>query len=106
MKRYKVYHSARFEEELVKFDQDFHDKLDKIEDQLVENPYVGDPLNVKWFREKRIGGFRVYYLIYDDLESVFMVGISGKKDQQKVINTIRLLFDYFREELENLADEE
>lgn len=106
MKRYKIYHSARFDRELAKFDLDFHNKLNGIEDQLVETPYVGDPLNAKWFREKRIGSFRVYYLIYEDLESVFMVAISGKKDQQRVINTIRLLFDYFREELKNLIDEE
>jgi hypothetical protein len=29
------------------------------------------------------------------------VAISEKKDQQKVINTIRLLFEFFREEIEN-----
>lgn len=28
-----------------------------------------------------------------------MVAISEKKDQQKVINTIRLLFDFLRDEL-------
>jgi hypothetical protein len=32
-----------------------------------------------------------------------MAGISDKKDQQKVINTIRLLMDFFRNELENLV---
>ena len=44
---YKVYHSSRFDRELSKFDKYFLDRLDKIENQLVENPYVGDPLNVK-----------------------------------------------------------
>jgi len=33
-----------------------------------------------------------------------MVAISIKKDQQKTINTIRLLFDYFKEEIENLIN--
>ncbi len=32
-----------------------------------------------------------------------MVAIRDKKDQQKVINTIRLLLDFFKEEIENLA---
>jgi len=106
MKTYKIYHSSRFDRDLSKFDKSFQDKLDKIEDKLVENPYIGDPLNVKWFREKRIGKFRIYYLIYEDLDSVFMVAISEKKDQQKLINTVRLLFDYFKNEIEKLVEEE
>ncbi len=106
MKKYKVYHSHRFDRELKKFDNTFQDRVDKIEDQLVENPYTGDPLGVKWFREKRYGKYRIYYLIYEDLEVVFMVAVSEKKDQQKVINTVRLLFDFFREELEKLIDKD
>ena len=47
---YQIYHSSRFDRELAKFDVEFQKRVDKIEDQLVENPYVGDPLNVKWFR--------------------------------------------------------
>ncbi|GBE20042.1 MAG TPA: hypothetical protein ENG87_02385 [Candidatus Pacearchaeota archaeon] len=104
MKRYKIYHSNRFEMELSKLDKSLQNRIDKIEDQLVKNPYVGSPLNVKWFREKRIEKYRIYYVIYEDLESAFMVAISEKKDQQKVINTIRLLFDFFREEIESLID--
>lgn len=34
-----------------------------------------------------------------------MVAISEKKDQQKVINTIRLLFDFFRNEIEKLIED-
>lgn len=106
MKRYKVYHSSRFDRELAKFSNDFQDTIDKIEDQLVENPYVGDPLGMKWFREKRIEKRRIYYLIYEDLGAVFMVAISEKKDRQKVINTIKLLLEFFRKEIENLFDED
>ena len=103
MVKYAVYHSARFDKELKKFDKDFLAWLDKIENQLVENPYAGDPLDVEWFREKKYKKYRVYFLVNDDLTSVFMVGISEKKDQQRVINTIRLLLEFFRTELENLA---
>jgi len=100
---YSVYHSARFDKELKKFGKDFLEWLDGVENHLTENPYTGDPLGVKWFREKKYKKYRVYFIIYDDLASVFMVGISAKKDQQKVINTIRLLLDFFRGEIENLA---
>ncbi|MBI5072287.1 hypothetical protein HZA99_00560 [Candidatus Woesearchaeota archaeon] len=57
---------------------------DKIEEQLVENPYVGDPIRVPWFREKKKDKYRIYYLIYDD-------------------NTIWLLLDHFQEEIRNLV---
>ena len=33
------------------------------------------------------------------MKAVYMVGISEKKDQQKVINTIWLLLDNFRDEI-------
>lgn len=105
MKEYKVFHSAKFDKELSKFDLGFQKQVDKIEDQLVENPYVGKPLNVEWFREKKVENYRIYYLIYNDLETVFMVAISEKKDQQKAINTTRLLFDYFRNEIEKLTED-
>ena len=106
MVQYKVYHSKRFDGDLGKFDKDFHEQVDKIENQLMENPYLGDSLSLKWFREKRIREKRIYFLVYDDLKAVFMVAISGKKDQQRVINTIRLLLESFRKELDNLANEE
>lgn len=105
MKKFKVYHSSRFDKELKKLDCFFQERVDKIEDQLVENPYMGDPLGVKWFREKRIDKYRVYYIIYEDLKVIFMVAISKKRDQQKVINTTRLLFDFFRQEIERLISE-
>jgi len=106
MKTYKIYHSARFDKELEKRNKDFCERVNKIENQLVKNPYTGSPLSGEYFREKRYEKYRIYYIIYDDMDAVFMVAISEKKDQQKVINTIRLLFDFFREELENLVRKE
>ena len=97
---HRIYHSERFDRELSKFDSYFQNQVDKIEDSLSKNPYLGNPLSVIWFREKRIGKYRIYFLIYEDLNSVFMVAISEKKDQQKVINTIRLMLDVFREQIE------
>ncbi|MBU2616401.1 MAG: hypothetical protein KKB79_00250 [Nanoarchaeota archaeon] len=99
---YKIYQSLRFKQELSKFDKGLQDRVEKIKDELVKNPYSGKPLGVNWFREKRYENYRLYYLVYENLQSVFMAGISNKKDQQKTINTIRLLLDFFKQELENL----
>jgi putative component of toxin-antitoxin plasmid stabilization module len=50
---------------------------------------VGDSLGFKFFREKKIGGKRVYYLIYEDLKAVLLVGVSDKKSQQETIDEIK-----------------
>ena len=44
----------------------------------------------------------MYYIIYDDYVLVFVLAISDKKDQQKVINTIKNLIPYYRAILKKL----
>ena len=105
MKKYKVYRSKSFQEEISKYDKSLQDRVDKIENNLVFNPEYGNPLGTKWFRETRFKNYRIYYLIYEDIEAVFMVAISGKKDQQKTINTIKLFLEFFREEIENQVNQ-
>ena len=101
---FKVYRSARFDKELEKYGNYFKNRVDKIESELAGNPYSGKPLGVKWFREKRYGKFRIYYLVYEESKAVFMVAISSKKDQEKVINTVKLLLNFFGDELKKLAE--
>ena len=104
MEKYRVYHSKSFDKELSKFDKNFIERVDNIEDKLEYNPLYGNPLGFKWFRETRYEKYRIYYIVYEDLKSIYMVAISEKKDQQKVINTIKLFFNIFREEIEDLTN--
>ncbi len=106
MKKYKVFRSLSFQEEIEKYDKSIQDRVDKIEEKLVDNQEYGNPLGTKWFRESRFENYRVYYLIYEDLQAVYMVAISGKKDQQKTINTIRLFLEFFREEIIKIVRED
>ncbi len=103
MKKYKVFRSVAFQEEILKYDKVIQDRIDKIEERLIDNPNYGNPLGTKWFRESRFENYRVYYLIYEDLQAVYMVAISSKKYQQKTINTIRLFLEFFREEIKILV---
>ena len=70
------------------------------------NPEYGNPLGTRWFRESRFENYRIYYLIYEDLQVIYIIAISSKKDQQKTINTIRLFLEFFRDEIERLVEEE
>ena len=99
---YKVFHTNRFEKELRKINHTFKNWLDKIENQIVKNPYVGKPIDFPWFREKKFKNYRVYFIIYEKEKSVVFVAISTKKDQQRVINSIRLLLRTFGEEIKEL----
>ena len=94
-----VFRSNSFNEDISKLDNAIQMRVDKIEDKLSQNPYYGNPLGYKWFRETRYETYRFYFVVYEDLKSVYMVAVSNKKDQQKIINTIKLFFNLFREEV-------
>src|SRR3989344_8472361 len=105
MGNYAVFRTPIFSEKISLFSDNYIKQVDKIEDQLEENPYVGRPLRTKWFREKRLNGWRVYYLIYEELKSVYIITLSDKKDQQKTINTIKMFLERYKKEIEDLIHE-
>ncbi|QQG38812.1 MAG: hypothetical protein HYS32_04410 [Candidatus Woesearchaeota archaeon] len=88
---YAVFRTAKFEKEVSKqLSKENIIRLENLEKkQLRMNPKVGDPLGFNFFREKRINGKRVYFLIYDDLKAVLMIGLSDKKTQQETIDIIK-----------------
>ena len=71
--------------------------------KLAINPFIGDPLNYKFLREKRIREKRIYYLVYEDLKLVLLVATSGKKDQQATIGHIKDNLDQFKIIAEQIA---
>ena len=76
-----------------KQDQEFAEKLPK---ELSNSPFTGKPLSYPFLREKRIGGRRIYFLIYEDLKLILLVATSEKKDQQETIDHIKNQLDEFR----------
>lgn len=85
---YSVYTTKRFNKEISKLSQEEQRRMQKIFLQIKENPYVGDQLQIKILREKRLKEKRIYYLVFDDLRAVLIVAISDKKAQQKTIDYI------------------
>ncbi len=88
---YAIFRTQKFDVELMKKLSNSEQKqVDKFEkNQLTKNPNVGDPLGYSFFREKKVGGKRVYFLVYEDLKAVLMVGISDKKAQQETIDEVK-----------------
>ena len=92
MNKYKVFRTEKFDKEILKkFSKEEQKQVENFEQkQLVENPFVGDHLGFNFFREKRVGGGkRVYFLIYEELKAVLIVGQSDKKTQQETIDAIK-----------------
>ena len=106
MKRYKVFRSVSFQKEISKYDKNIQERVNRIEDKLMYNSEYGNPLGTRWFRESRFENYRIYYLVYEDLQAIYIVAISSKKDQQKAINTIRIFLEFFREEIERLVEKD
>ena len=99
--QYSIYTTESFDKEVTKFKID-NTRIQKIFLQLKENPYVGDQLQYRNLREKRINEKRIYYLVYNDLKSVLMVAIGDKKNQQATINHIIDCFDEYKEYLKKI----
>lgn len=99
---FAVFRSAAFERELERMPDEFVRWVNKVEDQLRINPHRGRPLRVPWFREMKRGKFRIYYLTYEEFQIVYLVGMSEKKDQQRVIDAIWLFLDTYREDILSL----
>ena len=87
--KFKVFRTKAFEKEFNKLPKLEQKETEKFEGELSSNPFLGRPLSYIFFREKRLNGRRVYYLVYEDYVVVLMVAVSDKKTQQETINKIK-----------------
>ena len=101
---YSVYTTENFETETSELSNSDKFKIKRIFNQLKENPYVGNQIKYKFFREKRLKEKRIYYLIYEKLSCVLIVAFGGKKTQQKTINEVIKLFPEFSKYAKKLID--
>ena len=73
---FKVIGTDTYFRELKKFPKSDQEVARDIPQQLCANPFVGKQLTYPFLREKKIGGRRIYYLIYEDLKLVLIVATS------------------------------
>ena len=103
---YKVYMTETFKKEFDKLSTSGKEAIGKIFLQLKENPFVGDAIKYKFFREKRIKEKRLYYLIYENFAIVLVVASEGKKVQQETINKTISLLPEFKKYVEKIFKQE
>ncbi len=61
---YEIYvHPTVHKEVISKLSLDDQDRIHNLIQQFTINPYVGDSLQIKYIREKRFDGKRIYFVI-------------------------------------------
>jgi len=98
---FKIFRTREFEQKMHKIlTKEQINRINKIEEEISEKGFTGNPLGFKFLREKRISEKRVYFLVYEDLKSALMVSISDKKTQQQTIDKIKEFLPEFRRLME------
>lgn len=100
---YKVYQTLEFKKLYGKLPAAEQRMVDNIIHRLAENPNQGKPLGFHNIREKKIGGRRVYYIVYESYLVVLMVAISDKKTQQETIDLINELLPEYLNMIKEMA---
>ena len=104
---FRVFKTEYFEEKAQKFfDKNELGQIQKFIDKNLKpnGDKVADSLSYSYFREFKIGGKRIYYLVYKDLCLLLFVECSNKKTQQTTINRIKKLFPDFREQAQEIYE--
>ncbi|MCH7902245.1 hypothetical protein IIC68_00675 [archaeon] len=103
--KFRVFKTREFDAQFEGLSSEEKIRVNKILLQLYEKgDLVGKLLaGLDFFREKKFGGKRLYYLVYENYFVILAVGLSNKKAQQATINQIiRDLADYQRFVFETL----
>ena len=89
---FRIFKSATFDKDFDNLDNSEQERVDKILTQLLERGgEVGKPLSgLSFFKEKKFGNKRLYFLIYENFLVILVISISDKKAQQATINRILL----------------
>jgi len=104
MERFRVFRSNHYKIKLLELDRSGQNRVMKFEQSLKEQPLSGKPLGYKFFREKKFGGKRILFLVYESSKCVFLTTITAKKTQQREIDLIKENLDVYRDELKNILD--
>jgi hypothetical protein len=84
----EVYETEAFSELCDSCEPVENEWIEKVKDQLAGNLRVGKPLRFDWFREKKLGDKRLYYLINESTKKAIIVAFGTKKEQQKIITHV------------------
>lgn len=99
---FRVFRSEWYEKKLDKLEKSERNMVETFEQKLKIEPYSGKPLGYRFFREKKFGGKRVLFLVYEKHNAVFLITITDKKAQQNEIEMIKRNLDIYSDILDDM----
>lgn len=75
----------------------YQERISRLIAQLKETSDVGKPLGYPFFKEKKLDKYRVYFLVYEELDTTLLITVSDKKTQQETIDGIKSKLDFYKE---------
>ena len=99
---FRAFRTDWYEKKLKKLSKEEQETVEKIEQELKQNPFSGKPLGYRFFREKKFDGKRIYFLVYFTPKVIFLITISDKKVQQQVIDLIKANLDVYRGQMDKI----
>jgi len=103
--KYEVLVTPEFEKDFKKFDNMEQERIRKAVQSLKYNPYTGKPLGFEFFREKKIEGKRLYFIVYEEFVVIFLIAFGTKKTQKETISKIRERFKDYKNDVEKAMKE-
>jgi mRNA-degrading endonuclease RelE of RelBE toxin-antitoxin system len=95
---FRIFTTKEFDDNFNKLDGSNKKIVRKIMEQLKnQGSNVGKPLGRSYFKEKKFGNKRLYFLVYENYTIILAVGISDKKAQQPTINKIVSEIENYKE---------
>lgn len=99
---YAVYTIDKFDKQFEKLSGEYQRRIKNFFLQLKENLYIGNQLQIRILREKRLEEKRIYYLVFDEFNAVLVVAMSDKKTQQETIDRIIKYLNEYKHLLGNI----
>ena len=89
---FRIFTTEEFDKDFNNLDKSEQIRVKKIREQLEkQGDLVGRTISgLSFFREKRLDGKRVYFLVYGNISVILLLAISDKKAQHATINRILL----------------
>lgn len=56
-----------------------------------------ETVRILFLQRKELGKYRLYFLVYEDIDTVLLVTMSDKKAQQETIEKIKHELDIYKE---------
>ena len=103
---FRILTTQEFDKDFKKLSSQEQERVNKMLKQLKEQGGgIGKPLSgLSFFREKKVDGKRLYYLVYKTFYVVLAIAISDKKVQQATINKILLDLAEYQQYVYNLVN--